>query len=740
MSVNFNFGTKSPATPNRKGKSSISQAPSTTPAGPPPSHLTNFSTTPAGNPPRSSKIFGSSFNAANNTFGSRKGFTVPGSSPPARPSGGDSGYDDEVDAGGVTENDVDIWLPKESVGAFGETPQRGWKRSRNGQVREQSGFVDIARTMVRDAAPVSKLEESGELVLGTEDIITRMDAALQPWGSISPEQRKELMTLATAELTQLWNQQCETRTLPGNVGPESDDGPRKAAYLATLLLALHHPSTNKPPVAPQSHQRKALRLTSQAPQNLAVPLPRALLNWLNTYHNPFPDEFAEVHLHQPAPSAADIFWDTIGGDLLRGRFSRVIRLLKDAGWEHADSAREDNGGRMAGYRGRQLDSVEEVVSHCIRVLESCPAVTDDDWNVTGPDWQLFRQHVRQAVRHLDAYASAPTAANAVPEEMNAFTRATVDKKSMTAATHRAESRVPWTILQNLKSVYGILLGGKAILDFAQDWLEGTIFLTVWWDGDESNVALDASLADMRISKLGGMKSLRRSTAVAGTGMREVDVAPLAAYRTKLGTMFAVVQDEVEEFQPDSLDPVQVGLVSVIEQAEEPDAISVVVDMLGSWSSTVASATVEIASMGEWLPEPEGRPISRGRVNELSPENLLVLSSFGQKQSSSGVEGGVDHDAVLTAYANLLAQKDVFRSQDGRVEREGWELSVSVLSRLGDREASEQRTKEVLEQVDIDDESGVEKVVGACQSMGFGKLGRDTAEVRATAPQIVLQIY
>ena len=728
----FNFGAKSPATPNRKGKSSISQAPSTTPAGNPPSHLTHFSTTPAGNPPRSSKIFGSSYNASNNTFG-RRGFALPESSPP-RPSGGDSGYDDEVDAEGEELDDGDLWMPKESAGPLGETPQRGLKRSRNGQVREQSGMVDIARTMVRDAAPTSKLEESDDLVLGTEDIMARLDTSVQQWASSSLQERGETTSLATAELAKLWNQHCDTRTAGANIGPVSDEGTVKATYLSTLLLSLHHPSTTKPPVVPQSHQRKILRLSSQSPQNASVPLPRALLDWLNTHHNPFPDEFTEVHLNQPSPAASSAFWDTIGSDILRGRLQRVIRLLKDAGWQHAETAKEDNGSRATGYRGRQLESVEEVVVRCIKVLENCPALTDDDWKVTGPDWELFRQRVRHAVRDLDAYASAPTT-SAVPEEMNAFTRANANESSMTASTHRAESRVPWTILQNLKSLYGILLGGKAILDFAQDWLEGTVFLTVWWDGEESSAALDASLADMKISKLGAMKSLRRSAAGAGAGRREVDVAPLTAYRRKMGDMLNYVLDEVDEFQPDSLDPVQVGLVSIIEEEDARDAVSAVLGMLRAWSSTIASATVEIAALGGWLPQLEGRPnSSRGLMKEFSSENLMVLSygpGAGQNQPSSGRDagGGIDRDAVLTAYADLLAQKEVFRSQDGRVQREGWELGVSVLSRLDDAHTSQDRIRDILEQIQVEDEGRVEKVLSACQSMGFGELGRGIAEVR-----------
>jgi hypothetical protein len=121
------------------------------------------------------------------------------------------------------------------------------------------------------------------------------------------------------------------------------------------------------------------------------------------------------------------------------------------------------------------------------------------------------------------------------------------------------------------------------------------------------------------------------------------------------------------------------------------------------------------------------------MKDFSSENLMVLS-YGpggqtQKTSQPSSGDGVDRDTVLTAYAILLAQKDVFKSSDGRVEREGWELGVSVLSRLDDAQASQDQIKEILEQIQIEDESRVEKVLSACQSMGLGELGRGIAEVR-----------
>ncbi|KAI7165474.1 hypothetical protein KC352_g23791, partial [Hortaea werneckii] len=103
MSFNFTGAADSPTTPNRKNNRSLFSQPSTTPAGPPPSHLTDFashiSTTPAG-PPPSRSLFGSSY-AAPNTFGrkghtpARRGFAMPESSPPPAVAEGDENEDAE---------------------------------------------------------------------------------------------------------------------------------------------------------------------------------------------------------------------------------------------------------------------------------------------------------------------------------------------------------------------------------------------------------------------------------------------------------------------------------------------------------------------------------------------------------------------------------------------------------------------------------------------------------------------
>ena len=296
---------------------------------------------------------------------------------------------------------------------------------------------------------------------------------------------------------------------------------------------------------------------------------------------------------------------------------------------------------------------------------------------------------------------------------------------MTAATSRAESRVPFEIYTELKIIYGMFLGGNGLLDLCQDWLEGAILLTAWWDG-EDNASLDTSLAALNVSQA-GRKSLRRG-AGAETTIREVDVAPLVAYRKRLEEMFAAVTSEIDEkgFRPDSLDPVQVGLACAME-----GSVQGVIDVLRTWSPTIATAVVELAAVGGWLPRSAGSS-SKGLLEKgFSSEDLMVLSHGrppGGQQRQDDEEGGIDRDAGFADYAELLAEKDGFQSEDGSIQKEGWELALGVLSRLDDIDTAEDQIRGILERVQIDDESRVETVLQVCQSMGWAELGRGIAEV------------
>ncbi|KAF2768864.1 hypothetical protein EJ03DRAFT_383117 [Teratosphaeria nubilosa] len=712
MSGQFRFGapSDSPTTPKRKGNAFQQSHPSTTPAGPPPSqsyytNATNASTTPAGPPPRSvygSSVFGNTFGRRGNTP-ARRGFMVPDSSPPR----GDEDEEDE-DAEGEEDGEVDelqgyghVPAPRKQqtqpdtfMSSIMSSP-RGLKRSRNGKVREPvaSRYPDIARGFTSQA-PAAALQEPDDVVLKQEEILSELDRLAEQRAA----QRDASITERVAELSQLWQKYANKETKEAGVGPEAKDGFSKASYIASLLLSIHHPHSGR------STRPSRQIVLSKRGQAHAASIPRALLDWLDTYHNPFPDDFDVIWRAQPSATAHDRFWDCVFACIVRGKFDRASRLLSEAQWEHAATADEDLNEDNAQYSEAQLDSIEHVIESCVSVIQASPALKYEDWDVKGGQWAAFRQVIRQAYKGLEIYAGEQDGGEA--EAANRSTNVFGESMRMSTQSKKAESKVPWTIYENLKLLYGILLGHEdEIIDSSQDWLEAAIYLTAWWDGE------DSSAADLSRSQ-----SLRESNHKT----REVDIAPSSAYRKRLADAFLLVTDVDDSvFTVKTIDSVQVGLSCIMV-----DNVESAISILRTWSLVVTSAVVQVAAIAGWLPQ--ARP--RGRYLQeqgFSSEDLMVLS-HGPGQGGAR-RGEVEGDEVLSEYANLLAEKAELKSQDERIVREGWELAIAVLGRLDDSAASSEKIRELLDRIALTDEARVDNILAACSAQGLSEQARAIAE-------------
>jgi hypothetical protein len=207
-------------------------------------------------------------------------------------------------------------------------------------------------------------------------------------------------------------------------------------------------------------------------------------------------------------------------------------------------------------------------------------------------------------------------------------------------------------------LYGIVLcQPEEILMTAQDWLEGTLYLTVWWDGAD-DYDLHASVA---------ARSIRKNP---GPRPREVDVAPLAAYRRRLADAFARVREHGQDggqdddqnavFQVDSTDLVQVGLACVLE-----DEVGCAVGLLRTWSVPITVAVVELAALGGWVPRTESAGRDNALGQGLSKEDLLVLS-YGAATPEVNPDD-IDRDEILSEYATQLS---------GKVKVRRWRIPVT----------------------------------------------------------------
>ena len=551
---------------------------------------------------------------------------------------------------------------------------------------EPSVYGKIAKDLYSQM-PIPPVEESDELVLNTEMIITKLyddDDGLVD----NEDNLHRALLLMPGDLAQLWavynrnTMVLDSEEYTTAIGP----GPRasnfaKANFLAGLTLQIHH--------APLAN--------SNSFQQKVKPLPQILLEWIDEYHDPYPSQMEEVQAHRPSPANHHLFWDTILNGLLRGKVAAVVKIIKNAGWKNARSEMDDPRvqSSQTGYSGVALANVEKVVGAAIQVLSQCPAVTGD-WDIRNSYWTLFRLRLSQAFEDLKKFAEGR---DSNYDESIGFEADNFGKSSRAsrAGTHsqiakKAESRVPWHIYQRLVTLYSLVLGETdAIIENAQDWCEATVGLLVWWDEgrNERRLALGRSRAG-----------------------RDSDAD---AYLRKLRRSFTSATAESTDFQVNTVDPVEVALASLLEGDNEA-----VIGFLRSWSGPISSAVAEVASLAGWLPHTES-------------QNLISMGSLDQDDldllgiNSSPSKADCVKDQTLIAYARSLAERSPLSSNG--VTREGWELAIALLGRLDSTARSEEMIASFLERFDLDSSATVDKLWILLNHIGMSRHAENAAEVR-----------
>ena len=435
--------------------------------------------------------------------------------------------------------------------------------------------------------------------------------------------------------------------------------------------------------------------------------PKMLLEWLDQNHRPYDEMLGAVHNYHPNPTAHEGYWDIILSLLIRGKIGEVVGLMRRSNFQYARSAKDDGHGQL-GYKGMMLNNVDRVVKSAAQVLEMCPALQDGDWDLAGSEWTLFRKRVEQAKSELSTLAEDRdrNADIGMPNFEAANFGIKRPESRISQSARQAESRVPWAVYQSLQTIYGILVGDTIeVLTSAQDWIEATIGLTAWWNGEEDEEVVVGSLAMTR-------RSLRR---VQMKGSRLVDINPTEAYLRRLSHAFEVVTNDENQglFHVSSISKIEVGLASIFEGNVEG-----VILLLRGYSLPVASAVVELASLGGWY-NPSS---SNGMMEDFDESDLLLLSSYGQQEPT------VNRDSIMIEYAERLADVDVFDESKPEDSLEGWEVSTQIISRLQDKSNAEKRFLGLVKQVSPNSERRVDKLMDTCKMFGMQNEGRRIAEV------------
>ncbi|KAL5334852.1 hypothetical protein BJX70DRAFT_343922 [Aspergillus crustosus] len=546
---------------------------------------------------------------------------------------------------------------------------------------------------------VAKTEEPSDLIIQTEDEISRMydetrqaeNAHVYPHAALAG---------ACSRLSTVWKSSGTDGTSRSGTGfGPGDSAPNvtKASFVGSLLLQLHHP----PLAAAKSagflnHFGFPASRSFGAHSETPVAIPKVLIDWMDTNKSLLP-EIDALRQVGPDPTASPNFWEIVNAAVLRGRLLDAADVLRSADFNYARSALED-GLPQAGYRGAQLQNIQRCVNKALQVLESCPSVQHDDWDVRGAEWTLYRKRVFAAFSDLEEFAEGDEQPAPAPAAGNPFQAVNFglgpnafQGTSFTESARMAESKVPWTIYQNLRSIYRTILGDPVtIMEHAQNWIEATIGLTVWWDGEDDEEAVN------------GARFLHPSAppSYQDPYLRRLSLAFSSATNTA---------GEEKGFSINSLSGIEVGLASVFESNVEG-----VLELLQTWSLCVASAVAEVASVAGWLKSGDKPP-------GLSEDDLMVLS-YGQDNAPSR---GVRRDDLLTAYAWGLFERQMIRNESG--SRAGWEMALEVLSRLDDQDKIQKSVSEVLDKLPLDTTEQMDKVVLLCAELGLDKEGRRVSE-------------
>ena len=618
---------------------------------------------------------------------------------------------------------------------------RGVKRSRGGatiayssphsimkpkKTKHDSAIPSIAKDMASQFG-IAKVDESDQFIVRTEDILQQELYSTELLGDAHEQVLNSALPNVAEKLSNFWrscvdqdeaDMPLEADSIIG-IGPDERSPPmHKAVFVGALLLQLHHPPTAKGKQAFAVSRLNLSSVRSQSSHILPIPnptaLPKVLIDWLDVYHNPYQSAIIDLQNFHPNPTAHPDFWDMITASTLRGKLKDVIRLFKVSNFRYARTAREDGQGDNA-YNDTQVKNIERVINKAIEVLGSCPSLQDDDWNITGNEWTPFRKRVEQAIENLSMFAEGRDR-DMDPEEAS-FEASNFGLRSTTTAfsqsARKAESRVPWTVYQHLKTTYSILLGGAdEILTLALDWVEAAISMTVWWDGNDEEDIEVGSLAMTR-------RSLRKSQSRAS---RLVDENPSAAYIRRLCYAFQRATDDSDErsFQVSTINQVQVGLASVFEGNVEG-----VIRLLRCWSLPVASSVAEIASTGRWFGPVAGTDV----INGFDESDLMVLSSYGEREQP------ISRDTILVEYADALSLKDTVRAEQKNKIYEGWELSIPLLTRLDNEGVATKRVGEILNQLSLNSDARMDKILNICQRFGMAKEARGITEVRSCSNEI-----
>ncbi|RMZ78435.1 hypothetical protein DV738_g3859, partial [Chaetothyriales sp. CBS 135597] len=574
----------------------------------------------------------------------------------------------------------DVSLPRLSQASLMKFSTMSTKQSQQPKQRQsrhsfsqlpRKGNPDMLPGLARDLSSRSKpaqLEEDDRLILDTEDVMQRLQAATRSTQEDGDAALR--INVVAQELSLLW-QRHGSHDLT-EVGPDGAGRPAplqafdKAYYLASLPLALYHRTTDD--------------------MGEAVPMPKLLLQWLNKHHAVPTSMYQLVSSATPNVTSHEYFWDALLSCVLRGKLPEAMHLLEEADFKYAVSAQED-GQDEPGYSGSQLQTVQHAVFRARQLLNTCPFL-DDNWDTSSEDWQVYRAHLENDLQHL-AHLANQIGNDADELESDHFGLRRNQQQLFSQSQKR--QNLPLAIYHVLTTLYSILLGSTTeIISQSQDWLEASVALTVWWDGIGSS---DITSWSLRVSQADN----------------QAESVPPDPYLIRLRDSLLCVTDPDgrSTLQLNSLSPVEVALGCILQ-----GSIGSALTIIQRLSQCVASGIAEVASAAGWLTGISLDP-------NLNETDLMVLT-FGKGKST------ISKDEILEDYASAIFAREQLQGADGQVT-EGWELAIALLRRLDDEAAIHDLVSDLLSQLDVSNPARAERSIALCSDLGLTSEARTMSE-------------
>jgi hypothetical protein len=534
------------------------------------------------------------------------------------------------------------------------------RRERNASELPGQGQPNLIPGIARDLASRTKsaeFQDDDEIVLETEFLMEQLSDDLRDPESdpadVVDSKAQQLITFWQSHSIFDPNEGADSSVGPSSSAPAFD----KANYIASLLLQIHHPQSRGSPTS----------------------LPRALLDWLETRHVSYNPLLRSVTSNPTNVTASELFWDAVLALTLRGRLGDVMKLLAEADFRYAATS-VDDGADAPGYKGSQLQTIQDAVYRARQVLNASPPLAGN-WDTSGPEWSLYRDNLETELDILSQMVSEP-----IDDQ---------DNSDLLGGRSQNARSLPLSVYQALHTMFNILLGSTDdIINQAQDWLEAACALTVWWDGQGADQAIALWSEDVT-----------RATNQATPLDRSKDL-----YLRRLRDSFLSVTDPgaKESFSINTFSLVEVGVGCVLQSSVQ-GAISVI----RTQSLCLAAAVTEIGSAANWLNQ------GVSSLNGFDAADLMVLSYAPGRDE-------LTKDDILQQYAISLFGRDGMRNADGGFT-EGWELSLGVLRRMSDQQLMHEYIDDLLSQLDVTDSNRAEQVIDLCDNLGLPEEARKTSE-------------